>query len=106
MGLRMALGALPREVMWLVLRRSMLLVLAGVVIGLLSAFAVSRVLGASLTEGGPGQDALAIRSAGTRSDHICRCSDHIGTGCIHCLLVAGLASNKDKSVNGTQVRVR
>ena len=58
MGVRMALGALPRDVMWLVLRRSMLLVLAGVTIGLLSAFAVTRVLGASLTEDGPGKTPL------------------------------------------------
>jgi len=58
MGLRMALGALPRDVMWLVLRRSMLLVLAGVTLGLLGAFAVTRLLGASLTEGGPGRTPL------------------------------------------------
>jgi putative ABC transport system permease protein len=58
MGLRMALGALPGEVMWLVLRRSMLLVLAGVTIGLFGAFALTRVLGAALTEGGPGKTPL------------------------------------------------
>jgi len=58
LGLRMALGALPREVMWLVLRRSMLLVSAGVILGLLGAFAVTRLLGASLTEGGPGNTPL------------------------------------------------
>ena len=58
MGVRMALGALRRDVMWLVLRRSMLLVLAGVTLGLLGAFAVTRVLGAYLTEGGPGKTPL------------------------------------------------
>ncbi|HEX3183176.1 MAG TPA: FtsX-like permease family protein, partial [Pyrinomonadaceae bacterium] len=58
MGLRMALGALPRDVMWLVLRRSMLLVVAGVTIGLLGAFALTRVLGATLTESGPGKTPL------------------------------------------------
>jgi predicted permease len=58
MGLRMALGARPREVMWLVLRRSMLLVLAGVTIGLLGSFAVTRVIGASLTEVGAGKTPL------------------------------------------------
>jgi putative ABC transport system permease protein len=58
MGLRMALGALRRDVMWLVLRRSMLLVLAGVTLGLMGAFALTRVLGASLTEAGPGKTPL------------------------------------------------
>jgi putative ABC transport system permease protein len=58
LGVRMALGALRRDVMWLVLRRSMLLVLAGVTLGLLGAFAVTRLLGASLTEGGPGKTPL------------------------------------------------
>jgi predicted permease len=58
MGLRMALGASRSDVMWLVLRRSMLLVLAGVTLGLLGAFAVTRLLGASLTEGGPGKTPL------------------------------------------------
>ena len=58
MGLRMALGALPRAVMWLVLRRSMLLVFIGVAIGLLGAFAVTRVIGASLTEVGAGKTPL------------------------------------------------
>ena len=58
MGLRMALGALPRDVMWLVLRRSMLLVVAGVTIGLLGAYALTRVLGATLTDSGPGKTPL------------------------------------------------
>jgi putative ABC transport system permease protein len=58
MGLRMALGALRRDVMWLVLRRCSLLVLAGVSLGLLGAFALTRVLGASLSEVGPGKTPL------------------------------------------------
>jgi putative ABC transport system permease protein len=58
LGVRMALGALRRDIMWLVLRRSMLLVLAGVTLGLLGAFALIRVLGASLTEAGPGKTPL------------------------------------------------
>ena len=37
MGLRMALGAQSGDVLWLVLRRSMLLVLAGVSVGLIGA---------------------------------------------------------------------
>jgi putative ABC transport system permease protein len=58
MGVRMALGALRRDVMWLVLRRCSLLVLAGVSLGLLGALALTRVLGASLSEVGPGKTPL------------------------------------------------
>ena len=58
MGVRMALGALRRDVMWLVLRRCSLLVLSGVTLGLLGAYALSRVLGASLSEVGPGKTPL------------------------------------------------
>lgn len=58
MGVRMALGALRRDVMWLVLRRCSLLVLAGVALGLFGAFALTRVIGASLSEAGPGKTPL------------------------------------------------
>jgi putative ABC transport system permease protein len=58
MGVRMALGALRRDVMWLVLRRCSLLVLTGVSLGLLGAFALTRVVGASLSEVGPGKTPL------------------------------------------------
>jgi putative ABC transport system permease protein len=58
MGLRMALGALQRDVMWLVLRRSMLLVMAGVFLGLLGAFTLTRVLSGMLSEVGPGKTPL------------------------------------------------
>ena len=58
MGVRMALGALRRDVMWLVLRRCSLLVLSGVSLGLFGAYALTRVLGASLSEVGPGKTPL------------------------------------------------
>jgi putative ABC transport system permease protein len=58
MGVRMALGALRRDVMWLVLRRCSLLVFFGVSLGLLGAFALTRVVGASLSEVGPGKTPL------------------------------------------------
>ncbi len=58
MGVRMALGALRRDVMWLVLRRCGLLVFAGVSLGLLGAFVLTRVVGASLSEVGPDKTPL------------------------------------------------
>ena len=52
MGLRMALGAQSRDVLWLILRRSMLLVLVGVGLGLCGALALSRALSNILFQGG------------------------------------------------------
>jgi putative ABC transport system permease protein len=43
-GIRMALGASPRDISWLVKRRGLALVVAGVLIGLVGAFALTRVL--------------------------------------------------------------
>jgi len=44
MGIRMALGAKPRDVLKLVVRQSMLLVMAGVGIGLLASLALTRLM--------------------------------------------------------------
>jgi macrolide transport system ATP-binding/permease protein len=43
-GIRMALGASPRDISWLVKRRGLALVVAGVLLGLGGAFALTRVL--------------------------------------------------------------
>jgi predicted permease len=47
-GIRMALGAQPRNVVWLVLRETLLLVLTGVAIGLPVAFVSTRLISSQL----------------------------------------------------------
>jgi putative ABC transport system permease protein len=44
-GVRIALGATPREIVRMVLRRTTILVLPGIVVGLGASFALTRVLG-------------------------------------------------------------
>ena len=58
-GLRMALGARPRDVLRLVLTRGLALTLGGIGLGLLAAAALSRGLTTLLFEVGPG-DPLAF----------------------------------------------
>jgi len=48
MGIRLALGATPLGVVWLVLRQALSLLLVGLAFGAIGAFAASRVLGALL----------------------------------------------------------
>jgi putative ABC transport system permease protein len=47
-GLRMALGAEPRQVLWLILRQGIWLTLAGVCLGLIGALILTRVMSALL----------------------------------------------------------
>jgi ABC-type antimicrobial peptide transport system permease subunit len=43
-GVRMALGASPRDVLWLVLRQSLALIFVGVAVGTVAALAAGRLL--------------------------------------------------------------
>jgi ABC-type antimicrobial peptide transport system permease subunit len=48
-GVRIALGATAREVVWLVLRQSLIMIFLGVAVGAAAAFAAARVLQQSVT---------------------------------------------------------
>jgi ABC-type antimicrobial peptide transport system permease subunit len=52
-GIRLSLGAAPRQIFWLVLRRGISLVLAGTAFGIAAAAASSRLLAAALYEISP-----------------------------------------------------
>jgi putative ABC transport system permease protein len=52
-GVRMALGAHARDIRWLILRESLVIGLAGVLVGLLGAVALTRWLGSLLFEVSP-----------------------------------------------------
>jgi putative ABC transport system permease protein len=60
-GIRMALGARPRDVRWLILSNGLLLTLAGVAAGLVTAFLLTRVM-ASLLYGVSETDPLTYAS--------------------------------------------
>ncbi|HCX30991.1 MAG TPA: hypothetical protein DHU55_14675, partial [Blastocatellia bacterium] len=47
-GIRMALGARPRDVLKLIIKQGMVLGIAGIIIGLIVSFALTRVLGSQL----------------------------------------------------------
>ena len=62
LSVRMALGARPRDVLWLVLRQGLALTLAGAVVGAAGAFAIGRAI-SSLLVGVSPADAAAYAAA-------------------------------------------
>ena len=48
MGVRMALGAAHREILWLVLKQGMMLALTGLVVGIIATFGITRFLSSML----------------------------------------------------------
>jgi ABC-type antimicrobial peptide transport system permease subunit len=61
-GLRMALGARQREVLWMVLRETVLLIAIGITVGLLCAVGASRLLASQLYGVEP-TDAVTLSAA-------------------------------------------
>jgi ABC-type antimicrobial peptide transport system permease subunit len=62
-GVRMALGAQLRDVLWLVIGKGLRLSLGGTAIGLVGAFGLARLLG-SVLPGLPGGDPWIVMSVG------------------------------------------
>jgi len=63
-GVRMALGAMPGNVIWLVMREVLLLVGVGVALGLVGAFAVSRLVTSQLYGITPNDPVTIVAAAG------------------------------------------
>jgi putative ABC transport system permease protein len=61
-GVRLALGAAPPSVLWLVLRRALILTATGIVIGLAGAMMLTRAMASLLYEVQP-HDAIAFVGA-------------------------------------------
>jgi predicted permease len=64
-GVRMALGASRRRVVWIVLRESILLLGVGIVLGLPAAMAASRLIRAGLYGVGPSDPLTLLAATGT-----------------------------------------
>ena len=43
-GIRVALGALPRQILWMICRKGLLIVTAGLTVGLLAALGIARLI--------------------------------------------------------------
>jgi hypothetical protein len=62
-GIRVALGAQPLNVLWMILGESMVLALPGLVVGSILAMAMARVVSASLVEVSPRDPAIFAAAA-------------------------------------------
>jgi putative ABC transport system permease protein len=62
-GVRVALGATSSDVLWMVLRRALILMAAGVVIGIAGALALTRVMAGLLYEVRPTDAATFLMAA-------------------------------------------
>jgi ABC-type antimicrobial peptide transport system permease subunit len=87
-GLRMALGALPRAVLWMVLRESLMLVCGGVVVGIVAAAAGTRLV-ATLLYGLSSIDPVIYGGAGLVL---------VAVTVVACLVPARRAANIDPMV--------
>ena len=61
-GVRMALGAQPGTILWLVLRRALIQLAIGLPLGLAGAYGVGMLLQSIVVQTGPGGDALTLGS--------------------------------------------
>jgi putative ABC transport system permease protein len=87
-GIRMALGAQSSDVMWLVLRRGIIIALVGLGVGVVASLALAHVASALLF-GAPSYDPIAL---------VCSSLLLFATACIACYLPARRATRIDPLV--------
>jgi putative ABC transport system permease protein len=54
MGIRLALGASPSDVVWIIMRRGLTLILAGMGVGVVAAYLLARMLSSLIFGASPG----------------------------------------------------
>ena len=90
-GVRMVLGAPPGDVVWLFLRRAVVLVAVGLTIGMAGAFGVGRLL-----------QSILVQSTGRRARALHRSADDRCRG--HGVRMAGTTCDATQSGGGASVR--
>ena len=91
-GIRMALGAKPQDILTMVLGQSLIVIGVGIVIGLGAAFAGTRLLGS-----------LLVGSKLQRSGDLRHCCGDLGGGRFAGLLVASAEGDARQSFGGTAI---
>ena len=94
-GIRLALGAQGRDVLWLVLRKGAILILMGIILGGAGAYAVSKLLIAAIPSL-PTRDPITLAVT----------SFVLIVGCPHCVLPSGTPRDQGRSARRATFRMK